>query len=415
MKGRDLDMTTRQQVSVLIAVCVVVSIILAGCRAKSLSNDVHTQNNLSVQSVSGQSAEVNVSNTTTQAEQTNNLTENTTWYPAHRTKGNNGEDTVFIDQLHGWKMQGDGVATGANPVTIYKTEDGGEDWTKISSSQDKESNPESLPQMGLKTGITFLDVSTGWVGFDIPAPEPALYVTHDGGQTWQSQELPVPKNNDGLTFSITPPTFFTKLDGIINVTNIDNLLYVTHDSGKNWTLIEQNPKKGTNGNLNWDLSYDGKGQVTISNTLFITVDKGFTWTSSTTNNTSNAPTSDQVSRGAYVQGIISDIVIDSDTIKSITIKVTKNRPEYANNPVEYDDQGKTIDLVFRNDDNELTIEQLKDLQQRLKSGTEVILGFAQYLTNGKEPIKESVQGKDIYFKDSKGKFFNAIDSNIEYK
>ena len=129
----------------------------------------------------------------------------------------------------------------------------------------------------------------------------------------------------------------------------------------------------------------------------------------------DAPTSDQVSRGAYVQGIISNVVIDSNTIKSITIKVTKNRPEYANNPIEYDDQGKTIDLVLRNEYDELTAEQLKGLQQKLKSGTEVILGFAQYLTNGKEPVKESVQGKDIYFKDNNGKFINVQGLDIEDK
>lgn len=70
----------------------------------------------------------------------------------------------------------------------------------------------------------------------------SLYVTHDTGCTWEQRQLPppagVPKKVPSIAFG---PTFFTERDGALftafgqDATH-DMYLYVTHDGGKSWQV-----------------------------------------------------------------------------------------------------------------------------------------------------------------------------------
>lgn len=279
----------RKRIALLTLSAAIVTIVAIGCQQQTQSNlslKAPSQSLSAPRSAPFDQNGNSIVGAQTNASQTATSTENSTWYPAHRTKGNNGEDIVFIDSQHGWKMEGGGVATGANPVTIYRTEDGGKNWTKISDTNPQ--TPKSLPKMGLKTGITFLDSSTGWVGLDEPAPEPEVYVTHDGGQTWERQALPIMENSGLGGFVLSPPTFFTKQDGIIIFNNVNSLWYVTHDGGKSWILCQEYTRAGSNGNLSWNFSgidrnYDPvmNGHVTINGVTWNTKDGGHSWTNNT--------------------------------------------------------------------------------------------------------------------------------------
>jgi photosystem II stability/assembly factor-like uncharacterized protein len=218
------------------------------------------------------------------------ISEDSSWYPLHRTTGENGEDIVFIDAQYGWKMvYGEiigNITSGSQDVVLYKTTDGGENWVQVSKTGDENGDfDKTIPYKGIKTGMTFLDKSTGWISFQYEAPV-SLLITHDGGHTWEKQSFPLMENS-GLEGGIVlaPPTFFTKEDGIIVVNNCNSLFFVTHNGGKNWSYIEQPSRSGSSGNLSWDFSetdrnYDlvMNGQVTVNGTIWGTSDGGHTWT-----------------------------------------------------------------------------------------------------------------------------------------
>jgi len=166
----------------------------------------------------------------------------------------------FIDEQHGWLLTSSAVATSQDTedVTLFQTVDSGKTWLKVSESN--ASRPLSdttrgqLPFAGLKAGFTFIDAQTGWmVGQTQHANFFWFYVTHDGGKTWQHQDLPHPTiptspTGAGPQFQLQPPTFFGN-NGVLSFTIPTNesypttsnaatgmilLLYVTHDGGQTW-------------------------------------------------------------------------------------------------------------------------------------------------------------------------------------
>ena len=90
---------------------------------------------------------------------------------------------------------------------------------------------------------SLLNAFTGWVTGTVSLPDLAwLYVTHDGGSTWHQQSLLMPPGVASARLSILSPTFFSAADGILpisfsNVTTDSDFaidIYVTHDGGRTW-------------------------------------------------------------------------------------------------------------------------------------------------------------------------------------
>ena len=70
--------------------------------------------------------------------------------------------------------------------------------------------PGQLPFGGRKSGIQFLNASTGWITGTVGANDLAwLYVSHDGGATWNHQSLPLPPGVPSAQLSLGSPTFFS--------------------------------------------------------------------------------------------------------------------------------------------------------------------------------------------------------------
>jgi photosystem II stability/assembly factor-like uncharacterized protein len=143
----------------------------------------------------------------------------------------------FINAQDGWLEIGIEAATGNEGVEIYRTTDGGKTWEEVSRTTLQTGRAAGhLPWFGLKSGISFLNAHTGWATGG-EAPTIWLYVTHDGGGTWQPQPLTWPSGVVSSLATTAPPVFFGK-DGLLPVLlnglhrNLD--LYVTHDGGITW-------------------------------------------------------------------------------------------------------------------------------------------------------------------------------------
>jgi len=153
----------------------------------------------------------------------------------------------FIDSQHGWLLvswQQPGGA--AETISVLRTADAGKTWIITSNALAASTDgppPGQLPYGGQKSGIRFLNASTGWVTGTVSAPNLAwLYVTYNGGSTWHQQPLPMPSGIASARLSILSPTFFSATDGILPITfvntatdgNIAIAIYLTHDGGSTW-------------------------------------------------------------------------------------------------------------------------------------------------------------------------------------
>ncbi|GHO46093.1 WD40/YVTN/BNR-like repeat-containing protein [Ktedonospora formicarum] len=152
---------------------------------------------------------------------------------------------TFADKDHGWaiKTQQSNQDTSKTKITdiakqkstlrkntLIRTNDGGKTWQNVTSL------PAGLGGIG---SLYFIDEQTGWTtGVDKPGIDAAisLYITHNGGKTWQKQSLPSTPAPLGLAHQ---PVFFDKNTGyFIARTNehpsVHWYAYITHDGGKTW-------------------------------------------------------------------------------------------------------------------------------------------------------------------------------------
>lgn len=151
----------------------------------------------------------------------------------------------FVDALHGWILTGWQQPGGAaEPVSVFRTTDGGQDWKSVATALFSDTTPPGrLPYGGQKSGISFLNASTGWVTGTVSLAGPSwLYITHDGGSTWQQQALPIPAGIPSARLSLLSPTFFSSTNGVLPVQFLDpdsekplaTVIYRTSDGGTTW-------------------------------------------------------------------------------------------------------------------------------------------------------------------------------------
>jgi photosystem II stability/assembly factor-like uncharacterized protein len=165
----------------------------------------------------------------------------------HAPNGNQVGQIIFINLQDGWMLFGGSDTSGQGEVIdIFRTNDGGIHWEKVSSTGTTASpntTPGHLPLGASAWNLSFLNASTGWATYEYPDPGVShpiqFYTTHDGGATWSQQTLPQPSS---LTpFMTSAPTFFTSQDGILPVIlfNSDRKegfdFYITHDGGAHWS------------------------------------------------------------------------------------------------------------------------------------------------------------------------------------
>ncbi len=185
----------------------------------------------------------------------------------------------FLTLNNGYALVDLGAGAGSHYVALYRTVDGGDTWAEVFTHEPGES--KSLPESGSKSGITFLDMNTGWVGGTIPMTDHFyFYMTTDGGATWtQETDISLPAPYAGSFLEVWPPFFVNTSVGILPVRAMASdstmrlLIYRSTDGGQTWTF--QNAVQ--DGRAVDFHSIDG-GWVAAGTDLYQTVDGGATWT-----------------------------------------------------------------------------------------------------------------------------------------
>lgn len=187
----------------------------------------------------------------------------------------------FINAEVGWLLSATIATNGGPPtrLTLYHSVDGGLTWSEITHHATTDpAQPSSLPADLLLNGLSFLDSSTGWIAGGGNGNESSLLVTHDGGLTWQRQQLALPRGISTYAAGsiIYPPQFFSDRDGILTVSSwapYGLTTYVTHDAGATWQSTAF---------LHMTLNFPSNMSVDISSPspvpVFIASDFGWFWT-----------------------------------------------------------------------------------------------------------------------------------------
>ena len=151
----------------------------------------------------------------------------------------NSLEYIYISSTEGWKAERNAEGMFKESITLYKTEDGGRNWDRLTSTEDEKA---TIP-LESKTGIIFTDSTDGWITTQTPRDGYiGLFRTKDGGVTWEQQELKIPEEYSTSQFTTYPPAFFTAHDGLLLSYAFDDvpkqLVYVTHDGGNTWTQTD---------------------------------------------------------------------------------------------------------------------------------------------------------------------------------
>jgi len=153
-------------------------------------------------------------------------------------------DITFLDANNGWALAGLGVGLGSNAVAVYQTTDGGITWTqKFTNDPNNETVGDSLPLGGLKAGLAPVSMQTAFVyGVIYSSGTVYLYRTDDGGANWSEVALPLPPDAENFELSIDQDQmkFVSPNDGFIAMRftgeKYQLAVYVTHDGGNTWEL-----------------------------------------------------------------------------------------------------------------------------------------------------------------------------------
>jgi photosystem II stability/assembly factor-like uncharacterized protein len=152
----------------------------------------------------------------------------------------------FTGTQDGWLLQDLG-AEGALPpgpqnwVQLYRTSDGGRDWSLVASTvgcSQTGTSRSGLPSLCDKTGTSFATSAVGWLTADCNDLAESVLVTRDGGQHWAEQPLPLKSAFcQSYGCSITPPQFFGQTGYLTVGTMPRAALLVSHDLGRTWTRL----------------------------------------------------------------------------------------------------------------------------------------------------------------------------------
>jgi photosystem II stability/assembly factor-like uncharacterized protein len=160
-------------------------------------------------------------------------------------------DIEFVDADNGWMLADLGVGAGSMAVSIFHTSDGGQTWSRVyTNDPNLENAGDSLPLGGIKVLLTPRDERIAWVGGVIYAPGVVyLFRTDDGGLTWSEVDLPLPEEAANAELAVERLQFISETQGVLVLHMTSKtprtLVYLTEDGGDTWqTLSDSFPRIG---------------------------------------------------------------------------------------------------------------------------------------------------------------------------
>lgn len=187
--------------------------------------------------------------------------------------------TYFINSQTGWILGESEPAMSQSDKYIFRTDNRGNDWDIITSSQET----NTIPRVGYPSGMSFNTERTGYISYNYSTNEfIPVYKTNNGGKEWERLELKEPAQYtilNGYYSSAYPPVF--KEDGqqgILLVRFVSNqesvfVPYITVDDGKTW-----DDKNGVVSDYSWFLNTVVGWAIDYQqNILFITRDGSERW------------------------------------------------------------------------------------------------------------------------------------------
>jgi photosystem II stability/assembly factor-like uncharacterized protein len=200
----------------------------------------------------------------------------------------------FADSGHGFLMLGgDGGAMGQDPVSLYRTADGGKHWSLAAATpplaratDTAEWGPGQIPRSCDKYGLTFPTASTGWISSTCNVGlENNLLVTSDGGTDWSDQSLPLPTTTCAGNACFVKGPQFVGGTGFVTVVagGGTSALLETRDLGQTWQQVPLPAAAGPYPQITFFDPEQGvlvaaQSQGSFGNTFYTTADGGQTWT-----------------------------------------------------------------------------------------------------------------------------------------
>ena len=196
-----------------------------------------------------------------------------------------GGSLHFIDAMHGWDLVGLNAGMSHQAVGIFRTSDGGMTWSRIFINDPSVAGyTNSLPLVGDKNGITYLDSKHAWVTGTQPSSDFIyVYASQDGGITWAHQDLAIPAGYSGAMTGANLPVFFGSNEAVLPVllfaNNNGTDFYVSHDAGQTWSSTTPVGQGGflSAATANDFFVWDGSAPLNVSH------DAGASWSTVTPN------------------------------------------------------------------------------------------------------------------------------------
>lgn len=189
-------------------------------------------------------------------------------------------ELYFINDNVGFAFQTLSIVNNLMTVAIYQTLDRGALWTQVFIHTANQKN--NLPVEGIKTGMSFINGSQGFIGLREQRNTIGFYSAPDAGRTWFKQELTLPDEiDDEYTSTVWPPLFIpgNETDGFLAVDFFTGtsgastrVFYLTHDSGLTWQEAGQFPEGAA-----FFFVDPQTGWAWSENTIYTTTDGTQTW------------------------------------------------------------------------------------------------------------------------------------------
>ncbi len=249
------------------------------------------------------------------------------------------QGVFFLDAQHAWLAAYRPGATDPTvaDLRVYRTSDAGQTWssTVVNSSADYQGVNQ------ITAYLDFITTNVGWVeaftSSSSNGPAADLFRTTDGGSSWTKKSIPVGG----------PIAFVTEMDGWVTAGLPNGSLDVTHNGGQSWNSETLQPPAGFQSaqSIPEIPAFSTASPVAITSTfiqgdsnilaLYKTADKGASWTLAGTASmgTPAGQVADPISTvagGSYVAAnldgaTVEDLTADGNVSKSVTTSGVPSR------------------------------------------------------------------------------------------